>query len=230
MIKINLLPQKRGKVRAGAGSRTGVGSTGVSADGSRQFAIGLGAVAASALLVFLVFDRPKRKHIADLEASKSQIQSQINEKKKQLTGYEEMKKAKVDAEKRAASIDRLMQAKVVPAGVVHELGEILTPNRLPAMTEEMRKKVGNGPGSDPNKRFQLDWDPTKVWITAFTDKEGVFKLDGGAQSEFDVTQLSKRLAASVYFLDVTPAGGERVVDRDRGLNYYRFTITGRLAY
>ncbi|HTN26582.1 MAG TPA: PilN domain-containing protein [Burkholderiales bacterium] len=228
MIKINLLPQKRGKVRAAAGSRGAVSPA--SGDGSRQFAIGLGALAASALLVFLAFDRPRRKHIADLESSKNQIQSQIAEKKKQLVGYEEMKKAKVDAEKRAASIDRLMQAKVVPAHVLHELGEILTQNRLPAMTEDMRKKVGNGPGSDPNKRFQLDWDPTKVWLSGFSDKEGVFKLEGGAQSEFDVTQLSKRLAASVYFMDVTPAGGERVVDRDRGLNYYRFTITGRLAY
>jgi hypothetical protein len=34
----------------------------------------------------------------------------------------------------------------------------------------------------------------------------------------------------VYFLDVTPAGGERIVDRERGLNWYRFTITGRVAY
>ncbi len=227
MIKINLLPQKRAKIRA-AGGR-GAPAPGSDA-GSRQFAIGLGALAATALIVFLAFDRPRRSKIAQYEAQKEQIQSQINEKKKQLVGYEEMKKAKTDAEKRAQSINRLMGAKVVPAHVLQELGEILTQNRLPAMTEEMRKKVGNGPGSDPNKRFQLDWDPTKVWLSGFSDKDGVFKLEGGAQSELDVTQLSKRLAASVYFLDVTPAGGERVVDRDRGLNYYRFTITGRLAY
>ena len=43
-------------------------------------------------------------------------------------------------------------------------------------------------------------------------------------------QLSKRLAASVYFMDVTPAGGERVIDRETGQQYYKFTITGRLAY
>jgi hypothetical protein len=67
-------------------------------------------------------------------------------------------------------------------------------------------------------------------MSSFIDTNGSFKLEGGAQSESDVTQLSKRLAASVYFLDVTPAGGERVVDRETNLNYYRFTITGRLAY
>ena len=225
MIKINLLPQKRAKIRAPAGTPN------ASADlGTKQFGLGLGALLLAAVAVFFVVDKPRRDKIANYKQSMAQLQTQIAEKKKQLVGYEEMKKAKADAEQRAQAINRLMSAKVVPAHVLHELGEILTPNRLPAMTEDMRKKVGNGPGSDPNKRFQLDWDPTKVWLSGFADVNSVFKLDGGAQSEQDVTQLSKRLAASVYFMDVTPAGGERVVDRDRGINYYRFTITGRLAY
>jgi Tfp pilus assembly protein PilN len=225
MIKINLLPQKRAKTRAAARTPN------ASADlGTKQFALGMGALAASALVVFFVVDKPRRDRVKNFQNSMGELQVQINEKKRQLVGYEEMKKAKADAEKRAQAITRLMQAKVVPAHVLHELGEILTQNRLPAMTEDMRKKVGNGPGSDPNKRFQLDWDPTKVWLSGFSDTNGVFKLDGGAASESDVTQLSKRLAASVYFLDVTPVGGERIVDRERGINYYRFTITGRVAY
>jgi Tfp pilus assembly protein PilN len=221
MIRINLLPQKRAKRAAAAGTGT---------PSPRPLMIGAGALVGAALLVFFLFDMPRRSKIASLRTSNNELQVQIAEKRKQLVGYEEMKKAKEDAFKRAEAIGRLMQAKVVPAHVLHELGEILTQNRLPAMTEDMRKKVGNGPGSDPNKRFQLDWDPTKVWLSGFTDTGGVFKLEGGAQSESDVTQLSKRLAASVYFADVTPAGGERVVDKDRGLNYYRFTITGKVVY
>jgi Fimbrial assembly protein (PilN) len=232
MIKINLLPQKRAKSRAAAsrGAR-GVGSAAATADaGAKQFGLGIGALAAAAVIVFFVVDKPRRDLIKSKEHAMEDLNTQIAEKKKQLTGYEEMKKAKADATTRAGSINRLMQAKVVPAHVLHELGEILTQSRLPAMTEDMRKKVGNGPGSDPNKRFQLDWDPTKVWLSGFTDTNGAFKLEGGAQTEQDVTQLAKRLAASVYFTDVTPAGGERVVDKDRGQNWYKFTITGKLAY
>src|SRR5687767_10495375 len=123
--------------------------------------MGVGGLVAVAALVFFAVDRPRRSKIERLESAKSQLQGQIAQKRKQLVGYEDMKKAKTDSEARAQSINRLMQAKVVPAHVLHELGEILTSNRLPAMTEDMRKKVGNGPGSDPNKRFQLDWDPTK---------------------------------------------------------------------
>jgi hypothetical protein len=69
-----------------------------------------------------------------------------------------------------------------------------------------------------------------VWLLGFSDTKGGFRLEGGAQSESDITQLSKRLQASVYFDSVSPAGAERVTDRERGLNYYKFTITGKVAY
>jgi hypothetical protein len=98
------------------------------------------------------------------------------------------------------------------------------------MTEDMIKRTGNGPESDPNKRFQPDWDPSHVWLSGFTDSNGDFKLEGGAATESDITQLAKRLAASVYFADVIPAGGERVADPQTGATFYRFTITGKVVY
>jgi len=76
----------------------------------------------------------------------------------------------------------------------------------------------------------LDWDPKHVWITSFTETAGAFVLEGGAQSDPDVTQLAKRMQASVYFQEVTPRGGERLIDRDTGVTYYRFTITGKVVY
>jgi hypothetical protein len=116
--------------------------------------------------------------------------------------------------------------------MLHELGEILTPNHLPTMTEEMAKKTGNGPESDPNKRFDLAWDPTHVWITSFVDSasDGSVRLEGGAQGEPDVTQLSKRLQASAYFMQIAPASEERVTDRESGISYFRFVITGKARY
>ena len=228
MIKINLLPQKRAKR---GGSRAAASPAAASQDqGTKQFALGLGALAAAAVVVFFAVEKPRRDKIHALNDSKVQLNQQIAEKRKQLVGYEEMKKAKVDAESRTAAISRLMGAKVVPAHVLQELGEILTQNRLPAMTEDMRKKVSNGPGSDPTKRIQPDWDPSKVWLFNYTDSSGNFRLEGGAQSEQDINQFAKRLMASVYFYDVTPIGAERVSDRERNINYYRFTITGKVAY
>jgi hypothetical protein len=214
MIKINLLPQKRGKLRASSGE-----------PGARDMVLGIGAILVAAAAVFLFVDQPKRSHVSEIQETNRQ---QIAQKRQKLDGYEGLKKAADDANDRAMAINRLMNAKVVPANVLHELGEILTQGHLPTMTEAMTRKTGNN--GDPNKRFDLTWDPTHVWMTSFTDKNGDFSIEGGAQAEVDVTQLSKRLAASVYFDDVSPSRQERVSDKDTGLTYYKFTITGKVAY
>jgi Tfp pilus assembly protein PilN len=211
MIKINLLPQRKAKRSA--------------EPGSQAFLAGVGALAAAAVAVAFLVDRPMRKEADDLDAANAQLQGEVGEKNKQLKGYAELQKSIEDADKRAKSIDRLLSAKVVPANVLQELGDILA-GRQPSMTEEMTRRIGN----DPNRRFSLDWDPQHVWISSYIDNNGAFKLEGGAQGDDDVTQLAKRLQASVYFMDVSPQGGESVVDQPSGLSYYKFTITGKVAY
>jgi len=221
MIKVNLLPQRKAKRSFTMPSTDGPSTAPLIA--------GLALIGAAAAAVFFLVDMPKRNRLDELKTASAQLQTQINEKKKALVGYEELKKAEEQARTRAESIKRLVATKNVPAHLLHELSKVLT-REGPTMTETMAKLAGNGPDSDPNKRFQPEWDPAHVWMTAFVDGGGVFRLDGGAQSESDVTQLAKRLAASVYFMDVTPAGGERVTERDSGQQYYKFTITGRVAY
>jgi len=133
-------------------------------------------------------------------------------------------------QEREAAITKLVRAKSVPAHLLQELGDILTPGRMPTMTREMADRTSDGPKGDPNRHFAVDWDPKHVWITSFAEKGGAFTLEGGAQSDGDVTQLAKRLQASVYFLDVTPRGGERTQDQNGNISYYTFTITGKVVY
>jgi Tfp pilus assembly protein PilN len=220
MIKINLLPARRVK-RAAA-----------SEPGGKDIVIGAVALAAAAALVFIAVDQPKRSKLRDLREANAQLDQEIAAKNRQLQGYAELKKAADEAEERSKSIARLMAAKVVPAHVLHELSRIMKPNELPTMTEEMAVKTGNGPQSDPNKRFDLAWDPTHVWITNFVDnsKDGSFRLEGGAQAQVDIIQLSKRLQASVYFDRVSQQTEERATDGPTGITYYKFVITGKVAY
>ncbi len=218
MIRINLLPQRRPKRAAGR--------RGPSEPSEKHALYGLAALVAAALGVVFLIDLPTRSDRDRYERDTAALQDEIRRQNEQLVGFAEMQKAQADAQARKQSIDRLLRAKVVPAHVLHELGEILTSNRLPTMTSDMRARTA----SDPNRRFQQDWDPTHVWLSGYSDSNGVFKLEGGAQTESDVTQLSKRLAASAHFMDVTPAGGERVTDQASGVDYYKFTITGRVAY
>ena len=218
MIKINLLPQRRAK-RAQ-----------VSEGGQREMAIGVASLVAVAAVTFFAFDAPKRSRLSSLRSSNEELQKEISAKNGQLVGYNELKLAADDAKARERSIKRLMSAKVVPANVLHELGQILTFGQLPTMTSQMSIRTGTSNLADPNRQFDLAWDPNHVWLTAFVDTGGVFRLEGGAQSESDITQLSKRLQASVYFGDISPSSEQRVADRDTGTSYYNFTITGKVAY
>jgi Tfp pilus assembly protein PilN len=220
MIRINLLPARRAKLRVSQASE----------GGQREMAIGIASLVGAAALVFFVLDQPKRSKLKDMRTSNDQLQQEINVKNAQLVDFPALDKASAEASERARSINRLIAAKVVPANVLQELGEILTTNHLPTMTQEMARRTGNGPQADPNRRYDLAWDPTHVWLTGFTDKGGTFKLEGGAQAEGDITQLSKRMQASVYFDNVAQASEERETDRETGVPYYKFTITGKVAY
>jgi Tfp pilus assembly protein PilN len=219
MIKINLLPQKRQRNRVSSSDPS-----------SKHLMFGVIGLAAAGVAVVLLVDRPKRSKLNELADANAQLDGDIRSKNRQLEGYPELKKSADEADERYKSIQRLLANKVVPANVLHELGEILMASKYPTMTDDMAKRTGTGPEGDPNKRFQADWDPSHVWLSSFSDTGGTFKLEGGAQSESDITQLSKRLAASAYFVDVTPAGGERVADNQSGSTYYKFAITGRVAY
>lgn len=230
MIRINLLPQKkakRGRATVAAPRRGGGGGGG---NGQTQFLMGCGALLAVAAAVFFLVHKPmidKRKAAEDITDRKN---AENNAAKAKLKDYDNLKKVVESSKERSASIEKLVQAKAVPANLLQELGDILTQGRPPTMTNDMRDKVSDGPKGDPNKRYQADWDPKHVWITSFVEKDGAFTLKGGAQSDPDVTQLAKRMQASVYFTDVAPRGGAQTTDHDTGLQYYDFTITGKVVY
>jgi type IV pilus assembly protein PilN len=212
MIKINLLPQKRGRRSA--------------EPGQQQVVLGVVLIAAAFVGIYVAYQRPKASKLADLKDVNGQLASANAVKQRQLSKQKDLE-ALVDAEKdRGKAIAKLVKAKSVPAFLLEELGDILTPGRAPTMTSEMEARISG----DPNRRYAPDWDPRHVWITSFSEKTGVFTLEGGAQSDGDVTQLAKRMQASVYFQDVTPRGGERVTDTAGSVTYYKFTITGKVVY
>ena len=216
MIRINLLPARKAKR--------------VAEPGQGQIVAGVGALAAAAAVVFLVVHRPMQTEHKALTAANEELQTDVNAKARSLSDFEVLKKVVASVEARSTAIDRLIKSKAVPAHLLHEIGEILTPGRLPTMTRAMADAINPGPNGDPNKRIALDWDPKHVWITTFEETKGEFKVIGGAQSDSDVTQLSKRMQASVYFEDVTPQGGEKETDAASGVSFFKFTITGKVVY
>lgn len=212
MIKINLLPARKPKRQ--------------SEPGQRDLMVGLLALILIGGAVFFLVDKPRRDDLAKLNKSNEDFQGEQARRKDKIKGLAEMRTTVAESSARADSINKLIDARAVPAHMLHELGEIMTPGRMPTMTKEMSAKVK----TDPNYMFHDDWDPKHIWITELTETKGAFEMTGGAESDADVTQLAKRLQASAYFLEITPTGGEKVTDRESGITYYSWTIKGKVVY
>ena len=214
MIKINLLPQRKPKRQA--------------EPGQRDVGIGFLVLLLAGAAVFFGLHKPKADRLEELQAANAAYDEDLARRKAKIKKLPEVRGAVQLAEERTASIDKLIAARAVPGHMLHELGELLTPGRLPTMTKDMAKRVSDP--KDDTYRIREDWDPKHLWITELKEDQGFFELSGGAESDADVTQLSKRMQASAYFDDVALAKGEKVTDDDTGITYYTFTITGKVVY
>ncbi len=217
MIKINLIPQKKPKRQA--------------EPGQKDILIGLLAVMALGVAVFFGLHRPKQAKLDELKEANDATASMISGQKKKLDGppsISDLRLSVAEATERTATIEMLSAARAVPAHMLHELGEILTPGHMPTMLPDIANQV-----LDPkNETYRIDplWNAQQVWITRVSEAKGMFTLDGGAESDADVTQLAKRLQASVFFDEVNPRGGARLTDKTTGITYYTFSITGKVVY
>ncbi len=216
MIKINLLPARKTKRQ--------------SEPGQLDVAIGAGALLAAAAVVFFVVHRPMANERDAFKGESDALAGDNAAKRNKIADLPQREAAFKAEESRNAAIKQLVTTIVVPDNVLHELGEILTPARMPTMTRIMAERVSDGPKGDPNRRLALDWDPKHVWINSFTTKGDNFTLEGSAQAETDTNQLAKRMQASVYFAEVTSPLSTRFEDKTNSVTYYKFTISGKVVY
>jgi Tfp pilus assembly protein PilN len=212
MIKINLLREKKKGARA--------------PKGSNALFFGVASLGAAAAAVFFLVHAPMAEQVEAQLAANGKVKKSndalaastkdfdtVNQQVAALLGQEE-------------AIKRLTDARAVPAWFLHELASIMTKGHQPTMTPEMNERVK----TDPNRQWNIGWDPKRVWLLSMSEKEGVFTINGGAQSDIDVTQLALRLQASVFFTDVTPEGVGKGKASKAKSQYYTFTVTGKVVY
>jgi Tfp pilus assembly protein PilN len=213
MIKINLLPRRKKVSRSHA-------------KGEQSLLIGLAIIAALIAAVFFLIHKPITDKTEAQESTNKVIERENKTISDQIKGLGELRAAiKAAIEKRDA-IAALNNARATPAWFLYELSQVLTRGGSPSMTDEMVKEMRD----NPNREWQANWDAKHVWITKISEKDGRFTLEGGAQSDADITQLALRLQSSMFFDDVKPAKAGSASDQKSGVTYYTFTITGAVRY
>jgi Tfp pilus assembly protein PilN len=221
MIKINLLNQR--KARRGIGAGRGRMA---SPQTSQALPFILLGVIALAGVGFFVLHRPLASESAELDDKNKDLTDENAALKRETKNSRAIRAAFESELARQQATARLKEARVSPAWLMYELSSILTPGKQPQVTAEMQEELKD----NPNRPWQDGWDPKHVWITAFSEKAGKFKLEGAAQSKGDVIELGLRLRASMFFDQVSPTETDEVSDKDTGLTYHKFSIEGSVRY
>ncbi len=220
MIRINLLQEKKkGKRRHRRLAAGEVGS-------GKQAFIGVGIIGAVGVAAFFLLHLPLEATLTELRGENSRRQKTVATLTEETKEYDAVNAQVNAAIAQEAAILRLQSVRATPAWMLAELSSLLTKDHKPTMSLDMAVRIK----SDVNRQFSPGWDPKRIWITTIEEKEGVLRLEGGAQSTSDVTQLTLRLQASVYFDGVEAVQVASAVDPASKQAYYKFTIAGKVLY
>jgi type IV pilus assembly protein PilN len=215
VIRVNLLPQKRG-ARGGAPAQS-----------QRWLLAVLGVI----LLEIVACAFLHRAKLDDLDAKKLVVKSlsgQIEENKSKIAGHEEIKKALAQLRAREDAIAKLELARSGPTAVLLELATLLTRDKAPTADPEFLIQVRK---ENPLAGFNQGWDTHRLWLTNYVESNRVVKIEGLARDGSDVSEFAQRLKLSVYFYDVTLLPGKKEVEsKDTKIELVNFALQMKVRY
>lgn len=219
MLKINLLPQEKGRRTSSAGSMA---------------SMLLVAVVGSLVLLLgglFLFHASQQAELDDLVAGNNRMQAEIDSIKSRVSDHQRIVAELGEIRQREAAIQQLQAARTGPTAMLVEISRILSP--------------GGAPTADPTRvdwlrihNRSLLWSPTwdthRVWLTGFEEENRVVKIAGQARDSDDVGELMRRLQLSLYFEDVRLERTQEIsISGGRAgalLAVHSFTINARARY
>lgn len=201
MIRVNLLPQKRG-------------ARGAAPAQSPKWLLAVLAVLVVEIIALFAFHKTELDDLKRQRDTNAQLQGQIDNIKQIVANHEQVKKDLVVLRAREDAINRLQAGRSGPTAVLLELSQLLTPGKGPTADQERLLKLKQ---DNPLSVYNPAWDTRRLWITSYVESDRVVKLEGLARDASDVSELAQRLRLSVYFYDVSVLTGKKAGgDKDKG--------------
>jgi type IV pilus assembly protein PilN len=194
VIRVNLLPQKRGARSAAAP----VGS-------QRWLLVVLGVLVVEVVILFL-FHKTKLDELTEQKNVNAQLSGKIEGIKKLVANHEEIKKALAQLRAREDAIAKLQAARSGPTAVLLEVAQLLTQGKGPTADPERLQQLRK---ENPLAVYNPSWDTRRLWLTAYTETDRVVRIEGVARDGGDVSEFAQRLKLSTYFYDVTVLPGQK---------------------
>jgi type IV pilus assembly protein PilN len=211
MIRINLLPVKAAKRRE---------------LGQRQLLVGVAAVTA-VLVVLIVFHGAEAASVQKKRTAVADLQSTLERLKREVGDYDAVKKQRDELLQQREAIRKLEANRAGPVWVMRELSDVLTRGKGPTLDREAYEEQVR---RDPNAGLNPSWDPKRVWVLTYEEKQHQVRMKCAAKSGEDVAQFTKRLKASPFFSSVYWKETQPQVDNKLNVTYVTFEVTCQVNY
>jgi type IV pilus assembly protein PilN len=214
VIRVNLLPQKRGARSAAP------------AASQRWLLVVLGVLVFEVVVLFL-FHKHKLDELQDQQNINAQLNGKIDGIQKLVANHEEIKKALVALRAREDAIAKLQSARSGPTAVLLEMAQLLTAGKGPTADPERLQQLRK---ENPLAVYNPGWDTRRLWLTQYVESDRVVKIDGLARDGADVAELAQRLKLSVYFYEITVLPGSKGAASKDKLELVDFALQLKVRY
>jgi len=223
VIRINLLPQKRPLRRRG---EAGAGDTGTGGESQAWLAFVFGAVLLEVIVLLFVY-KTKQDQLTQVQKANQELGANIESIKREIANHEEIKAQLKELRDREEAIQKLQGARTGPTATMLELSRIMTPGRGPTVERDKLEQLKrDNPSAVPN----ANWDPRRLWLSAYKEADRTVRLTGLARDGEDVSEFLRRLSLSDYFYDVRLLPASKAVDQATKLELVRFEMSAKVRY
>ncbi|GMV38379.1 MAG: hypothetical protein AMXMBFR64_00950 [Myxococcales bacterium] len=207
MIKINLLAAKTRKPVTG---------------GRSVLALFLLLLLAEGAGLYVWYDAVDERVKAE-NAKIKDLEEKVAELNKVKAKMEEREQNKATLAKQNIVFEELKYDKAGPANMLLFLTYVVTKKEDNVYNQEEIK-------AQEDAGWDMSWDPDRLWITSFDEKDKEVSIKGRAISHEDVAQFYSRLSSSVYFYDVQPQVQERKFNTDLDVKFVEFAVDAKANY
>ena len=225
MIRINLLPQKKQIRRRGepAGGDTMIGAGGES---QAWLAFVLGAVLLEVIVLLFVY-KTKQDQLTQVQKHNTELTANIDAIKREIANHADIKNQLKELRDREDAIQKLQAARTGPTATMLELSRIMTAGRGPTVDRDKLEQLKrDNPSAVPNP----NWDPRRLWLTAYKEQDRVVKLGGLARDGEDVSEFLRRLSLSDYFYEVKLLPAAKSMDSTTKIELVKFEMSAKVRY
>lgn len=226
MIRVNLLPQKKQIRRRAGGGADAPADLGGGGESQAWLAFVVGAVLLEVIVLLFVY-KTKQDQLTQVQKNNTEITSNIDNIKREISAHAAIKTQLKELRDREEAIQKLQSARTGPTATMLELSRILTPGRGPTVDRDKLEQLKrDNPGAVPN----LNWDPRRLWLSAYKETDRVVRLTGFARDGEDVSEFLRRLSLSDYFYEVRLLPATKAIEDKTKIEMIKFDLSAKVKY